>query len=268
MNFLWKLKPSALLRYAVAPALFLCAIFKRPVFQWIAVVILAIWLFATLMIPIRNAVQTHRQRKRVKELSKLTKTTQSEDRNLTPDVELFLIRQVNFRITEHLKETYPMASWLWVKRPASEELCSGGVWRIRLSNADPFNFGEVTLTKSGKLTITLLQALPLKDVEKTPLESNELEEDEVTERMDVGEWYRAEGDDLISGMIDELNAQGHRSLTIRENGEVYITSSGSDEVVNQIKNFPPRLVWDEFCQMLKNDEITAVEKPEGLAMSW
>ena len=161
-----------------------------------------------------------------------------------------------------------MVSWLWVKRPASEELCSGGVWRIRLSNADPFNFGEVTLTKSGKLTITLLQALPLKEAEKTPLESNELEEDEVTERMDVGGWYRAEGDDLISGMIDELNTQGHRSLTVRENGEVYITSSGSDEVVGQIKNFPPRLVWDEFCQMLKDDDITATAKPEGLAMSW
>lgn len=268
MNFVWKLKSSTFLRCAVVPALFLCAIFKRPVFQWIAVVILAIWLVIALAFPIQNAVQAHRQRKRVKELSKLNKAVRSEGTKLTPDVELFLIRQVNFRITEHLKETYPMVSWLWVKRPASEELCSGGVWRIRLSHAEPFNFGEVTLTKSGKLTITLLQALPLKEVEKAPLESSELEEDEVTERMDVSGWYQAEGDDLISGMIDELNAQGHRSLTIRENGEVYITSSGSDEVVGQIKNFPPRLVWDEFCKMLENDDITAVEKPEGLAISW
>ena len=69
-------------------------------------------------------------------------------------------------------------------------------------------------------------------------------------------------------MIDDLNAQGHRKLTIRENGEAYITASGAEETVEQIQHFPRRLAWDEFCKVLKEDEITAAVKPEGLLLSW
>ena len=81
-------------------------------------------------------------------------------------------------------------------------------------------------------------------------------------------WYQNEGEKIISRMIDDLNAQGHRKLTIRENGEAYITASGAEETVEQIQHFPPRLAWDEFCKVLKEDEITAAVKPEGLLLSW
>ena len=126
----------------------------------------------------------------------------------------------------------------------------------------------IQVRRENSVSITMIQATQLKDATKLSPESSDLEEDEIIERVDVKTWYQDEGEKIISRMIDDLNAQGHRKLTIRENGEAYITASGTEETVEQIQHFPPRLAWDEFCQVLKEDEITAAVKPEGLLLSW
>ena len=271
MAYFRKQKSSILLRLLVVPTLFLCAIFKTPVFQWIAVAALAVWLYAVLSGVVATAIQKRKRKVKREELTQLSAAiTQEESSNESIQTnDLFLIRQVNFRITEQLKGTYPMVSWLWVKRPSAEELCKGGAWRIRIANADPFNFGDVELSRSGKLTITMLQATPLKEsavVHHTV--SNDLEEDELLERVDVKSWYLTEGEKIISRMIDDLNTQGHRKLMIHEDGEVVISAAGADQTVDTIKNFPPRLAWDEFCNVLREDEITATIQPDGLVLSW
>lgn len=106
MTLLRKLKPSTFFRCLVVPTMFLCAIFKHPAFQWIAVAALAIWLAASLATPIGNAVQRSKHRKKTEELAKLREEVPKEPAKSTPDSELFLIRQINFRITEQLKDTY------------------------------------------------------------------------------------------------------------------------------------------------------------------
>lgn len=266
-----KQKSSILLRWLVIPTLFLCAIFKTPTFQWIAVAALAVWLYAVLSGVVATAIQKRKRKVKQGELTQLSAAiTQEESSKETVQTnDLFLIRQVNFRITEQLKGTYPMVSWLWVKRPSAEELCKGGIWRIRIANAEPFNFGDVELSRSGKLTITMLQAASLKEsaVEQRT-DSNNLEEDELLDRVDVKSWYLTEGEAILSRMIDDLNTQGHRKLIIREDGEAVIRASGVDQTVNTIKNFPPRLAWDEFCNVLREDEITATIQPDGLMLSW
>lgn len=266
-----KQKSSVLLRWLVVPTLFLCAIFKSPVFQWIAVAALMVWLYAVLSGAVLAAIRKRTRKVKQEELTQLSAAITQEEppKDMIPANDLFLIRQVNFRITEQLKGTYPMVSWLWVKRPSAEDLCEGGTWRIRIANADPFNFGDVELSRSGKLTITMLQATPLKEsavVHHTV--SNDLEEDELLERVDVKSWYLTEGEKNISRMIDDLNTQGHRKLMIYEDGEVVIRTSGADQTVDTIKNFPPRLAWDEFCNVLREDEITATIQPDGLMLSW
>ena len=139
MAYFRKLKSTTLLRCLVVPALFLCAIFKKPAFQWIAVAALAVWLFASLSDVFLAIKRKRNQKAAQRTLSQLSAPVQqtSKKDDLTPENELFLIRQVNFRITEQLKATYPMVSWLWVKRPLADDLCKGGVWRIRLANTEP-----------------------------------------------------------------------------------------------------------------------------------
>ena len=164
---------------------------------------------------------------------------------------------------------YPMVSWLWLKRPEAMELCQGGRFRIRTTNTDPFNYGEVELSPNGRLTITMLQAIPLKDAAEMESEAkDDLAQEDLLERMDVKAWYTSQGEDALCQMIDDLNTQGHKHLLIKEDGNVVIEIEGKEETIELLKDFPPRMMWDDFCQLLKEDEITASIQAEGLALTW
>lgn len=272
-----RLKSFTLLRFLVAPSMLLCAILRGPVFQWIAVAAVCIWLAVMV---IQAALSC---KERVKRTSPAPKERAAPEQaptaelpaapapveQLTSESSLFLIRQVNYRITEQLKASYPMVTWLWINRPAAEELCKGGVFRIRTANTDPFNFGEVELSASGRLKITMLQAISLKEAVDTVMEEqDDLKQEELLERVDVKAWYRSKGEDVICEMIDDLNTQGHKKLLIKEDGQVVIHAAGKEQPVEQIRDFPPRMVWDDFCQLLRDDEITATVQADGLLLSW
>ena len=81
------------------------------------------------------------------ETKPLTETLQEAD----DDTRLSLLRQVNYRIMEQLKQSYPTVSWLWDTRPSSEDINRGCTKRIKLYHCDPFNFGEVTLSFGASL---------------------------------------------------------------------------------------------------------------------
>ena len=264
-------KTATLLRCLVTPALFACAIFRKPIFQWIAIGAAAIWLIVAIGECIGKRHRRKKQSKSIKQLAALNapaETVQEVPMSTTPENELFLIRQINYRITEQLKESYPMIAWLWVKRPATAELCNGGTWRIRLTNAEPFNYGEVDISPSGQLTITLLQAIALKDAKVEAVESFDLSQEEILERPDVKAWYREHGEKILAEMIDDLNTQGHRKLLVKDDGTVVIEAAGTEQYVESLRDFPPRLAWPDFCQLLSEDEIQASVKPEGLLLAW
>lgn len=264
-------KIATLFRCLVTPTLLLCAIFRSPLFQWVALAAAAVWFFVVIGESIRNLRQRRRRAKSVTQLASLSdplESVQGPMETTLPDNELFLIRQINYRITEQLKESYPMIAWLWVNRPSTADLCHGGTWRIRLTNADPFNYGEVEISAAGGLTITLLQAIALKEVKADPVESFDLSQEEILDRPDVKEWYRMHGERLLTEMIDDLNTQGHRKLLVKDDGTVVIETEGTEQYVDSLRDFPPRMVWPDFCQLLSEDEIKASVKPEGLQLAW
>ena len=263
-------RTGVLFRILVVPAMLLCGIYRRPAFQWMAVVAAVIWLASVIWELCRKRIIRKRRRTSERKLLQMNEAPILEKHleQSIPENDLFLIRQVNYRITEQLKGTYPMVSWLWEKTPSAAELCRGGTWRIRVSNTEPFNFSEVTLSASGKLVISLLQVIPLDEpVKPTPI-SEDLKAEELLNRVDVKTWYLSQGGDVIARMIDDLNAQGHRQLIVKESGEVCITTAGSEQTVDLIKNFPPRLAWEEFKQLLSEDDIEATVMPNGLSLAW
>ena len=226
--------------------LFLCAIFKRPIFQWIACAALFVWVCFV----ISKLFRSHRKHcKKMpaeqkafpakQETKPLTETPQEAD----DDTRLSLLRQVNYRIMEQLKQSYPTVAWLWEARPSSEEISKGCTKRIKLYHCDPFNFGEVTLSATGKLEIALVQMVPLAEAELQPHNDEDLEEQDILDRSDVKQWYTQKGIALLSALIDELNVQGHKRLTIKENGDVFVTASGKQQPVDTIPDFPPRPAW-------------------------
>ena len=169
---------------------------------------------------------------------------------------------------EQLKQSYPTVSWLWDTRPSSEDINRGCTKRIKLYHCDPFNFGEVTLSASGKLEIALIQLVPLAEAEVQPKSDEDLEEKDILSRNDVKRWYTETGIALLSVLIDELNVQGHKRLVIHENGDVLVTVEGKEQAVDTIPDFPPRPAWDDLCVLAREDDISAEVRGQELAVSW
>lgn len=288
MKHLRRLNSTILFKCLVAPTMILCVIFRNPILQWIAFGALVLWVAVLLLSAFGGTVEHLRRKRAEKQLSKLPSQpiavhtaaeaegkapTQGEGRENAPreksnlaESEVFLIRQINYRVTELLKATYPMVSWIWVKRPGVEQFCKGGTWKIQLAGTEPFNYGEVTITEKGAISIVMLQAVPLKEAEEQL--ADELASDDLLDRTDLKTWYAEAGGDLIAELIDNLNAQGHKRLLVKEDGSVCITLSGKEESVEQIENFPPRMEWEDFCQMLAGDDIKASATDAGLTMAW
>lgn len=256
-------------RYLLLPSLFLCVIFRQQsIFQWVAISALIAWLLVSILSLIKAKSTAKRASKSQSEITHIREDKPSEKEVPSTDQNLLLIRQLNFRITEQLKSTYPMISWLWVHRPTVAELSKGGVWRIQVSHTEPFNFGEVSMTPAGQMQITMLQATPLDDTQKHMPCDDDLKPEDVMERMDVAAWYSETGVNVLGALIDDLNAQGHRRLIIHEGGEVCVTNGSELQTVDRIKGFPPRMTWGTFCDLLKEDDITAQVQPDGLSLAW
>lgn len=272
---------STLFRVIVLPATVLCAVFRKPAFQWLTVAALALWLLILLIGHIKGKtgkrVSPRRRDRKTKSEDQVVAAqtedarraeSESEQQERLTDQELCLVRQINSRVTEQLKDTYPAVSWLWVKRPTADEFSQGGAWRIKLANTEPFNFAEVSLHKDGRLVITMIQAVFLKDAKSAEEEQDDLKQSEILERVDVKSWYSSAGERILSDIVDDLNSQGHKRAVVKEDGSVVITQSGKEEAVDMIPNFPPRAVWDEFCQLLREDDYEASIQPNGLALAW
>ena len=257
----------SLFRIMVLPCMFLCAIFKKPIFQWIALIALLAWVVIEVgqHIALRHKKRT-RSRKTERKEARAEEPTACDE-----PVDHSLLLQVNYRITEQLKAMYPSVSWLWLKRPETNSLKAGGTWRIALQNAEPFNYGEVCLKSSGALYITLLQIVPLSDavrISEPVKDDNDLHESEILERFDVKKWYSTDGEKALCEIVEELNTQGYKKLSITEDGEVVIETKDGQHPFETIQNFPPKSVWSDLCVLVREDDIQASVDGAQLAIAW
>ncbi len=252
-------------RIAVLPCLLLFSIFKKPVFQWLALGVLLIWIAAEL---IGLLAKSGKKRKNGKRKPR-QRTTFAEDPIIEEPVDNSLLMQVNYRITEQLRITYPTVAWMWLERPGSEDIKRGGTWRISLENAEPFTNAEIQLKSSGAMDISLMQIMPFVEVVGTPDEDgNDLKAEEVLDRFDVNKWYTQGGEDKLCGIVEELNTQGYKRLKIRENGEVMIGSRGAERRFETIIGFPPKSTWPDLCALIHEADIQASIEETQLAIAW
>lgn len=266
MAFKSRMTPWALFKVLVLPCMFLCAIFKHPACQVLACIALAIWCIYSLVCLIRpKSKKTYRNV--VADLVEVKPDGHVEV--VEPeDAKLSLLRQVNHRIMEQLKQTYPLVSWIWVVRPSPEDITKGCTRKIKLYNCDPFNFAEVTLSHTGKLTISLIQMVPLADAATEVDGDTDLQEEDILDRSDVTKWYTETGEKILCELIDELNVQGHKRLVIQENGEVFVFAGNQKETVDTIPDFPPKPAWDDLCVLAREDEIAVEVRGQELNVSW
>lgn len=259
MAQLRKLNSLLLFKCTVLPLSFLCLIFRDPVFQWFALGSLIVWFILV------NAQSVCRKTVQPAE-NAAGADTPAEEQD-PPDAEKLLLRQINWRITEHLNGTFPEVCWTWESRPGLSGLRKGGLWRIRLCNAEPYDCADIALTGSGEMSVTMNRSVPLSKDASQDAGSVPGKESPLTS-YSVKDWYLTGGEDSIVTLIDDLNTQGHKKLLIHEDGTVVIGNKGRSRTVETIKAFPPRNCWDEFCRLLLEDEIKTAVREDGLLMSW
>ena len=238
-------------RLLFVPAMFIYAMIE---FTWVrscALGVMAAWFAYWFMQTVNRE-----EKKKVKQEEKEKKADQSE-------TEAFMLSQVNQRITERLAQAFPMVEWSWLCRPDREELQTGGSWCIRLFRAEPYTYAEVILTETGEMKITML--VPADDASE---EKPEEESTEEPKQCGAGEWYNDYAGDLLATMIDNLNAQGYKRLTIHEDGEVYVQMGKKEIAVDKLEWFLPRRNWSEISDLLKEDGIRAAAEESGLMLKW
>lgn len=138
-----------LFRSIVVPVFFVTMFFRKTALQWLALGVLAAWLLLSVFLFFKR---------RAKRQSKKVAVRERREHNDALPAELNLIRQVNYRITELLKQSYPAVAWLWDKRPTAEEIGRGGAWRILMEHADPFNYAEITIEINGAMHMRELKS--------------------------------------------------------------------------------------------------------------
>jgi len=171
----------------------------------------------------------------------------------------FLVRNVNFRITDKLKKYYPKVTWNW-DTYLSE--IGGNVKnaRIKTFNTGDYNFADVTFLPSGEMTLKMQKIVELNETAEDKKQN--ISEDEVKE------WYETCAFNVISETINEIYSQGYKSLEIADNGTIYIKEQNKDVECNKIENMLDKSLWNEFAKCLKKDEIKARVLNDRLALSW
>jgi hypothetical protein len=241
----------------------LCTITKKPVFQWLALAALAVWVVIEIC---RLADKVKRNRK---EGRRAVRNTDRKKNAKAQNEDKSLLLQVNYRITEQLRSAYPGITWLWLEKPGQEEIKRGGTWRISIQNADPFNFAEISLRSSGAMEIALIQISPFSEPVKEPEPDGcDLDQAELLDRFDVRQWYSDTGEAVLSGLVDELNTQGYKQLLITEDGNVTISVRGSERSFSSIGELPPKSAWEDLCVLLRADDIRASVSGSQLALAW
>ena len=199
------------------------------------------------------------------------------------DIETLLIRQVSYQITDTLKSAYPEASWEYTKPLKVESLLNCDTFRIRTFHTEEFIFADVALDRYGHLKLFLTSVRDLTPLpgqknpdapnaepssadssNAEPLNSNPQTEPPL--RVDPESWYSLIGKPLLTDLIGDLQARGHRKLFINETGELFILNGNSPEVKATFEYFPPKDYWTALTDIFIRDELKVAENNNTLEL--
>lgn len=183
----------------------------------------------------------------------------SEEKAFFKDTEDFLIRNVNFRITEKLRRVYPKVTWSW----ASDLFDANGRIKnaqIYTENTGEFNMADVSFQTSGEINFKMLKVAEFK--EKECKETERLSED------DIKTWYDSCAFGIINETINEICSKGYKFMEIEEDGSIYIREQNEKVQCKKIDNMVGKNLWNDFAKYLKKDDIKTKVLNDKLVLSW
>lgn len=241
---------------------------------WGLVVTFAAWavyiLAATLWVN-KGAIKSRiEKRKLLKRRKDEEKAVQSEHARvftipeISEPIGLVLLRHANHRISAYLRSAYPDATWEWCEELPEKIVAKGGRGRIRLYGVSDFNYAEVELDQDANIGCEMMKIVPLAELKSAAAGSFE----QPRQPVDPQVWYDIQGRDILDGLIADLHSRGYACLTIRENGDVCITQSGSEVTKDKLHNLPGKSLWPGLVKIMEKEGLSASVTDNGIAVAW
>lgn len=163
-----------------------------------------------------------------------------------------LLCHVNYRITAMLHAAYPNARWEWLADKPSRFAVEGGTARIRVYGIPDFDYADVTLDQKANLDCSLVKLSPLVAGASDTQPPNR---QPVNPRV----WFETRGRAVLEALVTDLNSRGHSSLTVQENGEVFVQAkeNEAEPAKETFLDFPEKVYWPQLVKVLEEEGYAA-----------
>ncbi len=198
--------------------------------------------------------------KRNRRFQRKRTVTQEPDEQLC----LALLCQLSHRITDKLHAAFPDATWDWELKPDMQRILDGKASRLCLHHAGEFTHAELFMDAYGTLRIRLMHMENLTTHSKGDGTGGNPQPTPV----DCSSWYELVGAKVLAGLISDLNARGYSSLSINDNGDIFIIEDGNPVVKDTFKYFPGKQYFEELASIFSENELQAEATEQALVLTW
>ncbi len=194
-----------------------------------------------------------------------TQVQRKEERaeNFNRQMAQTLLHHVNYRVSACLKAGYPNARWEWMMPDPALFVAQGGTGRIRVYGIAGYEFADVTLDQSGKLSCSLVSLASVQDAAKKPAPPDKQE-------FDPQVWYDANARQTLERLVADLDSRGHSSLTLKEDGSICTCPKGDGTEAKHglLADFPAKDCWQKLVEVLERAGLSAAVQDGCIAVTW
>lgn len=227
---------------------------------FLAIMAWNVWLVTCKIIP---SVKRRRQLREEKKAAKEEKRAKQEAEDGRP-VELVMMLHVNHRITDHIHAIYPNATWAWMEKNPQHLVLHGGIGRIRVNGIEDYEYADVKIEPTGKITCSMVKQMPELRIERKTQSDTANEKQLQNPQI----WYEKQGRAVLQNVITDLHSRGHATLTVTDDGSILIQENEEAVTVNRLENFPAKSYWNQLVQVLQRDGLAAKIEAKGLQLTW
>lgn len=141
-------------------------------------------------------------------------------------------------------------------------VAQGGTGRIRVSGIPDYEYADVTVDQSGKLSCALVKMVSAQETKQPAAPNGQKPDHEI--------WYESQGRQALKNLLADLDSRGHNALTVQEDGSICICPKADGNEVKQgtLADFPAKAIWPKLAELLEQDGLMAAVQDNCIAVTW
>ena len=126
-----------------------------------------------------------------------------------------------------------------------------------------FDYADVKLDQKANLDCSLVKLSPLVTGASDTQPPNR---QPVNPRV----WFETRGRAVLEALVTDLNSRGHSSLTVQENGEVFVQAkeNEAEPAKETFLDFPEKVYWPQLVKVLEEEGYAADARDADILVSW